>query len=229
MGVDHSVVGHYLRMSVDLLESADLSETKLATFLARTIRDVSRAAGITVFAGAGGTAANGQAISSVVNTPAPPQAGPDDRPPAAGSGSGTGTSAGSFDGVDFAQFTNGANMGAHALGTVGGAGLGPGQGGSGGGVNGAFGVNGMTTTGEDDPFDLENYLQLEQQLDLGYLLGLPGDNGNQGNQGALNYGTGVFEGEFGFGMGGMGVGVQNSGFGGGMGGFNVNMGFLNDG
>ena len=213
-------------MSVDLLESADLSETKLATFLARTIRDVSRAAGITIFAGGNGATGNGQAIPSVVNTPAPQQMTEDHTAGIGGMGSGAGAGPGAFDTVDFDQFTNGGGMGGQSLGGLG-AGL-AGQG-TGANVNGMLGANGMAAPGEDDPFDLENYLQLEQQLDLGYLLGLPGDNGNQGNQGALNYGTGVFEGEFGFGMGGMGVGVQNGGFGSGMGGFNVNMGFLNDG
>lgn len=34
-------------MSIDLLESGDLSETRISTYLAKTIRDISRAAGIT--------------------------------------------------------------------------------------------------------------------------------------------------------------------------------------
>jgi hypothetical protein len=44
--VDNAVISHYLQMSIDLLESADLSETRLGTNLAKTLRDVGRAAGI---------------------------------------------------------------------------------------------------------------------------------------------------------------------------------------
>lgn len=44
--LDTSVVVHYLKMAVDVLESGDLSETRLSTFLGRTIRDIARAGGI---------------------------------------------------------------------------------------------------------------------------------------------------------------------------------------
>jgi hypothetical protein len=44
--VDNAVISHYLQMSIDLLESSDLSETRLATNLAKTLRDVGRAAGV---------------------------------------------------------------------------------------------------------------------------------------------------------------------------------------
>jgi len=47
INLDPSVTPHYLKMSVDLLESADISETRLSTYIAKTIRDTSRAAGIT--------------------------------------------------------------------------------------------------------------------------------------------------------------------------------------
>lgn len=38
---------HYLKMSVDLLESADVTEIRLPTFLAKTIREIALAGGIT--------------------------------------------------------------------------------------------------------------------------------------------------------------------------------------
>lgn len=38
---------HYLQMSVDLLESSDVTENRLPTFLAKTIRDIALSAGIT--------------------------------------------------------------------------------------------------------------------------------------------------------------------------------------
>jgi hypothetical protein len=44
--LDPSVAAHYLKMSVNVLESSDMSETRLSTYLAKTIRDISRAAGI---------------------------------------------------------------------------------------------------------------------------------------------------------------------------------------
>lgn len=44
--VDNAVIAHYLQMSIDLLESSDLSETRLGTNLAKTLRDVGRAAGM---------------------------------------------------------------------------------------------------------------------------------------------------------------------------------------
>ena len=47
VNVDLSVVAHYLKMSVDLLESSDVTEVRLPTFLAKTIREIAVAAGIT--------------------------------------------------------------------------------------------------------------------------------------------------------------------------------------
>lgn len=38
--IDTSVIAHFLRMSVDLLEQAELSETRVSTYLAKTIRCV---------------------------------------------------------------------------------------------------------------------------------------------------------------------------------------------
>jgi len=46
INLDSSVVAHYLKMTINLLETGDLSETRLSTHLANTIRDVSKAAGI---------------------------------------------------------------------------------------------------------------------------------------------------------------------------------------
>ena len=48
VSLDPAVVSHYLTMSVDLLELGDLSETRLSTYFARTIRGISRAAGLAI-------------------------------------------------------------------------------------------------------------------------------------------------------------------------------------
>jgi hypothetical protein len=46
LSLDKSVIAHYLTMSVDSLKLGDISETRLSTYLARTISEISRAAGI---------------------------------------------------------------------------------------------------------------------------------------------------------------------------------------
>ena len=48
VSLDPAVVTHYLTMSVDLLELGDMSETRLSTYFARTIRGISRAAGLAI-------------------------------------------------------------------------------------------------------------------------------------------------------------------------------------
>jgi hypothetical protein len=48
VSLDSAVVSHYLTMSVDLLELGDMSETRLSTYFARTIRGISRAAGLAI-------------------------------------------------------------------------------------------------------------------------------------------------------------------------------------
>ncbi|CAI7581146.1 unnamed protein product [Penicillium viridicatum] len=48
VSLDPTVVSHYLTMSVDLLELGDMSETRLSTYFARTIRGISRAAGLAI-------------------------------------------------------------------------------------------------------------------------------------------------------------------------------------
>ncbi|KAJ5979535.1 hypothetical protein N7501_002877 [Penicillium viridicatum] len=48
VSLDPTVVSHYLTMSVDLLELGDISETRLSTYFARTIRGISRAAGLAI-------------------------------------------------------------------------------------------------------------------------------------------------------------------------------------
>ncbi|CAP97289.1 Pc22g00010, partial [Penicillium rubens Wisconsin 54-1255] len=48
VSLDPAVVSHYLTMSVDLLEVGDMSETRLSTYFARTIRGISRAAGLAI-------------------------------------------------------------------------------------------------------------------------------------------------------------------------------------
>lgn len=41
-------MAHYLTRSVDLLQQGDVSETRLSSYLARTVREIARAAGITL-------------------------------------------------------------------------------------------------------------------------------------------------------------------------------------
>jgi hypothetical protein len=135
-------------MSVDLLESADLSETRLSTYLAKTIRDISRAAGITVPGIAPIAYQDPAAVDSRPHTST-------SYPPV---------------GVELVQGTEG--------------GEGPAA------------------------FDLENFLQIESQLDLGYLLGLPGDN-SAAVQGAP--GWSFSGGEFEFGLNGLGMDQQAMG------------------
>lgn len=48
VSLDPAVVSHYLTMAVDLLELGDMSETSLSTYFARTIRGISRAAGLAI-------------------------------------------------------------------------------------------------------------------------------------------------------------------------------------
>lgn len=43
--VEKAVISHYLQMSIDLLESSDMSETRLGTNLAKTLREDGRVAG----------------------------------------------------------------------------------------------------------------------------------------------------------------------------------------
>lgn len=169
VGVEHSVVAHYLRMSVDLLETADLSETRLSTYLAKTIKDLSRAAGITNIG------------NPPVSTPAP-----------------TASNVTTNDNLPVVKDTD-IPLFDPTLGFA------------------EDGSNGNATA-----FDLDAFFQMDNELDLSYLLGLPGDNGNTGTQGGLNYGSGGFTGEFGFGMGGISVGpTPNMGL-------SMGMGFMND-
>lgn len=48
-GLNSGVTAHYLKMAVASLENSDQSETKLGVYLARTIREISRAAGFEDF------------------------------------------------------------------------------------------------------------------------------------------------------------------------------------
>lgn len=165
-------------MSIDLLQTGELSETRLSTYLAKTIRDIARAAGIN------GLGPRDSAEDS----------GWESRPQSA---HGSGTS---------------------ATGVVSGSGQ----------ATGALGDGADNAPPPELPFDMDTFLQFESQLDLGYLLGLPGDsgafsvamgtnqggqNGNgidngagtQGVQGVLDAAGEVFN-EFGFGMAGMAMG-----------------------
>ncbi|WVW82755.1 hypothetical protein I302_104766 [Kwoniella bestiolae CBS 10118] len=127
VNIELSVISYYLKMSIELLEAGELSETRLSTYLSKTIRDIARAAEIT-----------GIGFGN------------------AGSRFGGGVSReGSHDGIESRPHSS------HAS----------------GGVPLPLSSN----TGLDDPsndlaaFEMESFLQFENQLDLGYLLGLPGD------------------------------------------------------
>ena len=140
--LEPSVVVHYLKMSVDLLESADTSETRLSTYLAKTIRDISRGAGITGVAGI------------EYDDPSQPRPGP--------------------------QATN-----TTAPQNVGGGVL-------------------TERIGETASFDMENLSEVENQLVLGHLLGLPGDDGAGQSGSGWNWGVNGYTGytgEFGFAVG----------------------------
>ena len=156
-------------MSVDLLESADVTEIRLLTFLAKTIREISSAAGITSLGPAPNESPqnrNGLTSHSATTLPSDGLAMNSLTPAFAGAGSGT------------------------------------------------------AAEGTGDAMADLNFEQLfgpeRQMLDLGSLLGLPGDNGAQGAGGAGMatsnsdlYGLSAesgYMGEFGFGMGGMGMG-----------------------
>ncbi|WVF71872.1 hypothetical protein IAT40_006682 [Kwoniella sp. CBS 6097] len=158
--IDPSVIAHYLKMSIDLLEAGELSETKLSTYLAKTIKDIARAAEI-------GGMGSGSEDAPETRPPSnrnsePPQPDP-------------------------------------------------------------------TNAGPDlSVFDIDAFLGFESQLDLNYLLGLPGDNsailptavgtagaqtgnvtpsfgGNpSGTGGLVDSTTPGFNSEFSFGMNGMG-------------------------
>lgn len=166
-------------MSIDLLQTGELSETRLSTYLAKTIRDIARAAGI-----------NGLGPRESAE-----DSGWESRPQSA------------------------QGSGAWATGV---AASGSGQ------ATGASGDGADNAPPPDLAFDMDAFLQFESQLDLGYLLGLPGDSGAfsattgagqdgqnlngvdngagaQGVQGVLDAAGEVFN-EFGFGMAGMAMG-----------------------
>lgn len=65
LDTERSVCVHYVKMTIDLLETADLSETRLMTYLARSIREIARGAGI---------------IGSSTQNHSPPLTGNDDSP-----------------------------------------------------------------------------------------------------------------------------------------------------
>ncbi|WVR05443.1 hypothetical protein IAU60_002459 [Kwoniella sp. DSM 27419] len=170
--IDPSVIAHYLKMSIDLLEAGELSETKLSTYLAKTIRDIARAAEIGGF-GRTESEDSGDSRPPSAHASMPPQ-------------------------PDVAS-------------------------------------NAPDLTG----FEIDSFMGFENQLDLNYLLGLPGDNSlllapstngqaSNGDTTPLLSGAGGFANsntngvlgltastpdfnEFSFGMGGMGGYVLNMG------------------
>lgn len=202
-------------MSVDLLEQGDLSEVNLASFLARTIRDMSRVAGIPNSSGAipamGDEAAAGFNGRSTSGMESIASMGPGSRA------------------HDITQACSVTGHGPpHDLEVSGGSSIG-------GGVIDTGDRSGIDSTdiGYDGApplaaggFDIDNFLQLEAHLDLGYLLALPNDpnvglGSGHGSVSTSNiqpgivgfgsqgfaYGADVapeYAGEFGLGMGGLG-------------------------
>lgn len=169
-------------MSVDLLEQGDLSETRLSTYLAKTIRDISRAAGITV---PGLEPADAVDSAEVAH--------------------------GSYAPFGFAQLGNGA-----ANGLDGGNGFNGSQtdinghdagGGAGAGQGADAAMSGALGTDTSTAFDLDGFFQVENSLDLSYLLGLPGDNAGQGVAPAWSFGGADLE----FGLGDFGLPANGSG------------------
>ncbi|WWD16207.1 hypothetical protein CI109_100633 [Kwoniella shandongensis] len=116
--IDPSVIAHYLKMSIDLLEVGEMSETRLSTYLAKTIRDIARAADIL---GLG------------------PPSGEGNDETGQGQGQGQSRPSSSHDNTTTTQFDS-------------------------------------QNQPDLSSFDMDSFLQFESQLDLGYLLGLPGDN-----------------------------------------------------
>ncbi|ORX33857.1 hypothetical protein BD324DRAFT_206404 [Kockovaella imperatae] len=190
--VDLSVVAHYLKMSVDLLESADVTEIRLPTFLAKTIRDIASAAGMTAL---GPSAWDVEKSEKRLGQS--PQA-PGDGDSVLDHRESTGMSHRQDDPLGFGDMVSG---GIHENGPS----LGPGIGGSGIGQSAGPNAGGDTIPDYDSIFGSDRQL-----MDLGSLLGLPGDNGTLGqNQSfgsgdVFNFGSDGYMNEFGFAMGGLG-------------------------
>ncbi|WRT67431.1 uncharacterized protein IL334_004402 [Kwoniella shivajii] len=121
VNIDLSVISYYLKMSIDLLEIGELSETKVSTYLAKTIRDIARAAEI-----------------SGIGLPLA-------RMGASGDGDG------SEQGIERPQSSHNHTD--------------------------SIQPNLLESTQNDlSTFEMDSFLQFENSMDLGYLLGLPGDN-----------------------------------------------------
>ena len=159
IGLSSGMVTHYLRTAVDLLENADLSETRLSTYLGKKIKEAAQAAGLLTPLG---SATTSHGTSAHVLTP-----------PAAGPGQQEDQSA--LDASTVLPFVGLEDEAPNVS------------------VNNGNG------------FDLDDFFALENELNLGYLLGLPGDVAGAGGTQTLNFGSGGTSGEFGWAMGGMGV------------------------
>lgn len=147
--VDPGVIAHYLKMALDVLEAGELSEIRLSTHLGRTIRDISRVAGIP---GMGADVNHTQVSSSGSvddtlsrNPSLGEMARPGPRLVTEGYGS-----------TSFPPSDSGANNVGDRIDPF---------------------LNSQTSGGG---FDIENFLQLESHLDLGYWLGTPGDSTSAG-------------------------------------------------
>ncbi|WWC89732.1 uncharacterized protein L201_004657 [Kwoniella dendrophila CBS 6074] len=128
LNIELSVISYYLKMSTDLLEIGDMSETRLSTYLAKTIRDISRAAEIGGFGQSDIHRSNNK--ENVLFKGVESRA----------------TSPGNIDDNSILPITS----------------------------------NSVTEDPNNDwsTFEMDSFLQFENQLDLGYLLGLPGDDNN---------------------------------------------------
>ncbi|WWC60802.1 uncharacterized protein I303_103378 [Kwoniella dejecticola CBS 10117] len=125
VNIELSVISYYLKMGVELLEVGELSETRLSTYLSKTITDIARAAELNVV----GFRDRDRSFAQMLVEKENPEDGGVDRPLAP------------HDAVLPMSSTSDALSSANDLAT----------------------------------FEMDSFLQFENQLDLGYLLGLPGD------------------------------------------------------
>lgn len=124
------MVTHYLKMSIEVLASSDLSETRLSSHLARTLHNISRAAGIPVGDDDGLEGTNGIVAAEGSR---PTSAG---KPQESGEGGNDVSNAELLTNLERPRVTG----------------------------------TGTATAA----WDIDNLLNLEENVDLGYLLDLPG-------------------------------------------------------
>nr|XP_019013828.1 uncharacterized protein I206_01902 [Kwoniella pini CBS 10737]OCF52609.1 hypothetical protein I206_01902 [Kwoniella pini CBS 10737] len=132
VNIELSVISYYLKMGVELLEVGELSETRLSTYLSKTITDIARAAELNVVGFRERDRLYAQTLQEADNE----------------------------EGIDRPQSSSG-------LGNL---------------QNSTIYEQNSNTIGSNNNnnneltnFEMDSFLQFENQLDLGYLLGLPGD------------------------------------------------------